>query len=72
MSQILYDEVPTVDLNDFTSSESTIKQNFVRALGDAFANIGFVAVETHGLSDEMTQKLYRSVEAFLPYQKRRS
>ena len=64
MSQILYDEIPTVDLNDFSSSESTIKQSCVRALGDAFANIGFVAVKNHGLSDEMTQRLYRSVEAF--------
>ncbi len=64
MSQILYDEVPSVDLKDFTSNESAIKQNFVRAIGDAFTNIGFVAVENHGLSEEMTQKLYRSVEAF--------
>ena len=60
----LYDEVPSLDLKDFTSRDPTAKQNFVRALGDAFERIGFVAVKNHGLSEALTQKLYRSVKQF--------
>ncbi len=64
MSAILLDEVPAVDLKDFTADESVPRQNFVQTLGDAFKNIGFVAVKNHGLSDAMTQDLYRAVKEF--------
>ncbi len=64
MSEILYDEVPTVDLKDFTSKKSTNKQNFVQTLGHAFNNIGFVAVKNHGLSDALTKRLYQAVKDF--------
>ena len=64
MSQTLYDEIPSLDLADFTSNETVVKQNFVRTLGDAFTNVGFVAVQNHGLSDRLTQKLYHSVRRF--------
>ena len=64
MSDILYDEVPSVDLADFTANDPARRDNFVRTLGDAFENIGFVAVKNHGLSDALTQKLYRSVKQF--------
>ena len=64
MSDILYDEVPSVDLEDFTADDAARQENFVRTLGDAFKNIGFVAVKNHGLSDAVTQKLYRSIEQF--------
>ena len=64
MSDILYDEVPSVDLNDFISDNPVRKQNFVQTLGNAYKNIGFVAVKNHGLSDALTEKLYRSVKQF--------
>ena len=64
MSKILYDEVPTVNLQDFTSKKFTDKQNFVQTLGNAFNNIGFVAVKNHGLSDAMTERLYQAVKDF--------
>ena len=64
MSDILYDEVPCVDLEDFTADDPARRENFVRTLGDAFENIGFVAVKNHGLSDALTQRLYRSVKQF--------
>ena len=63
MSQILYDEIPSLDLADFTSNDA-VKQNFVLTLGDAFTNVGFVAVQNHGLSARQTEKLYHSVRAF--------
>ena len=64
MSDILYDEVPSVDLEDFTADDPARKKDFVQTLGDAFENIGFVAVKNHGLSDALTQKLYRSIKQF--------
>ena len=64
ISDILYDEVPSVDLSDFTSENLMRKQNFVQTLGDAYKNIGFVAVKNHGLSDALTERLYRCVKQF--------
>ena len=64
MSNFLYDEIPSVDLSDFRSQNSKRKQNFVQNLGEAFQNIGFVAVENHGLSNELTDDLYRAVKQF--------
>lgn len=64
MAEILYDEVPSLDLADFTGGDESKKQQFVMALGDAYTNIGFVSIKNHGLSDELTHQLYESVEAF--------
>jgi len=64
MSEILYDEVPSLDLADFTSGDPEHKASFVKNLGDAWTNIGFVAVKNHGLSDELTEKLYDAVKKF--------
>lgn len=64
MSDILYEEIPAVDLNDFISDDPARKQNFVQTLGDAYQNIGFVAVKNHGLSDELSARLYHSVKQF--------
>lgn len=61
---ILYDEVPSLDLADFTGGSKAQKQNFVENLGQTFQDIGFVAIKNHGLSDELTAKLYQSVGEF--------
>ncbi|MEM7591759.1 MAG: 2-oxoglutarate and iron-dependent oxygenase domain-containing protein, partial [Cyanobacteria bacterium P01_A01_bin.83] len=64
MSKILYEQIPVVDLADFVDSESSRKQKFVQTLGQAFNHIGFVAVKNHGLSDQITQPLYKAVKDF--------
>ncbi|RKQ50912.1 isopenicillin N synthase-like dioxygenase [Roseivirga pacifica] len=64
MSQKLYDEIPSLDLADFTSGDQEKKDKFVQALGAAYNDIGFVAIKNHGLTDEMTQKLYSTIQAF--------
>ena len=64
MSEILFDEVPSLDLHDFTKGTPESKAAFVKKLGEAYTNIGFVAIKNHGLSDELTEKLYQSVQAF--------
>ena len=64
MSEKLYDEVPSLDLADFLSGDAERKNKFVQALGQAYQNIGFVAIKNHGLSDELTEKLYSTIKKF--------
>lgn len=64
MKEILYSEIPSLDLAHFTSGDATTKKKFVEDLGNAYQNIGFVAIKNHGLSDSLTQKLYASVQTF--------
>ncbi|RDV13816.1 isopenicillin N synthase family oxygenase [Pontibacter diazotrophicus] len=64
MSEILFDEVPSLDLADFTSGDAERRARFVNQLSDAYQNIGFIALRNHGLSDELTQRLYAATKAF--------
>lgn len=63
-SQELYDEIPSLDLADFTSGDPDRKARFVQDLGRAFNQIGFVAIRNHGLTDDLTKRLYDSAQAF--------
>ena len=60
----LPDSVPSLDLANFTSGDAQKKQQFVQDLGQAYTTIGFVAIKNHGLSDELTEKLYAAVKKF--------
>ncbi|WP_299818741.1 2-oxoglutarate and iron-dependent oxygenase domain-containing protein [uncultured Pontibacter sp.] len=64
MSEILFDEVPSLDLADFTSGDAERRAQFVKQLGDAYQNIGFIALRNHGLSDDLTAKLYAATQKF--------
>lgn len=62
--EILYDEIPSLDLADFTSGSEAKKAEFVSKLADAYQNIGFVAIKNHGLSEELQDKLYACIKKF--------
>jgi len=64
MSDILYNEIPSLDLGDFTSGDPEKKGDFVQALGKAYNNIGFVAIKNHGLSQELQEQLYATIKKF--------
>ena len=64
MEEILYDEILSLDLADFTKGDQTAKAKFVQDLGNAYHNIGFVAIKNHGLTDELTRSLYETVQKF--------
>jgi len=64
MQEILYKEVPSLDLADFYGGDTTKKQKFVESLGAAYHNIGFVAVRNHFLSGDIQDKLYNVIKAF--------
>ncbi len=57
-------KIPTVNLHDFISGNSTKKAEFVSAIGKAYEEIGFVALKGHFLSDELVQNLYDQIKAF--------
>lgn len=64
MSEKLFDEVPSLDLNDFTSGDPEKKAKFVRDLGEAYNSIGFVAIKNHYLTDELSERLYAIIKKF--------
>ena len=64
MKKDLFDDIPVLDLNDFTTGDINKKNEFVKNLGNAFNNIGFVAIKNHGLTESHIGKLYKIVQAF--------
>ena len=56
--------IPSVDLKDFVSGDQIRKQKFINEIGSAFENIGFVALKSHFLSDELVAKLYQEIKLF--------
>lgn len=64
MTQKLYNEIPSLDLEHFISGSSEEKENFVQDLGAAYNSIGFVAIKNHFLNDDVSEELYRLIEKF--------
>ena len=64
--------IPVVDLSDFLSGDETRKKNFVKELGKAYEEVGFVAVKNHGIPDDLIADLYKYVQQFfkLPSQEK--
>ena len=56
--------IPSLDLNDFLIGPKVNKLLFVENLGHAFNEVGFVAVKNHGLTDKLTQQLYKCFREF--------
>jgi len=56
--------IPSVDLEDFLSEDQAKKAQFVKKLGEAYEDIGFVAVTNHGISDELIKRLYAQIKLF--------
>lgn len=64
MSEVLLDHIPSLDLADFTSGDPVRKKKFVQELGAAYNTIGFVAVRNHYLTDDLSEKLYKTIKKF--------
>jgi len=73
-NKMLLEEIPSLDLADFRSSDSVLKAKFVEELGTAFNTIGFVAIKGHGLPESFTQSLYEQVELYfkMPDEKKKA
>lgn len=64
MDNTLHNEIPSLDLRNFTTGNNEAKQKFVEDLGQAYNTIGFVAIKGHYLTDELSQQLYKIIENF--------
>ncbi|CAZ98528.1 2-oxoglutarate and iron-dependent oxygenase domain-containing protein [Zobellia galactanivorans] len=56
--------IPSVDLRDFVSDSSERKEKFIKEIGAAFENIGFVALSGHFLSEDLVKNLYDEIKKF--------
>lgn len=56
--------IPLVDLSQFINGNNEQKVHFVKELGTAFEEVGFVSVKNHGISSELINSLYNVVESF--------
>lgn len=56
--------IPSLDLSDFLAGDPSRKGNFVRSLGKAYEDVGFVAIKNHGFQDELRDELYAQVKRF--------
>ncbi len=64
MAEILHDQIPSLDLADFTVGDPVKKKKFVEDLGAAYNTIGFVAIRNHFLKDALSQRLYDAIRRF--------
>ena len=64
MEEILYDEIPSLDLEKFCAGDKQSKEKFVADLGQAFQSIGFAAIRNHFLPDRLQEQLYAAIRRF--------
>ncbi|WP_268224179.1 isopenicillin N synthase family dioxygenase [Sinomicrobium oceani] len=56
--------IPSVDLREFLSEDPGKKKKFIREIGDAYEEIGFVALKGHFLSEQLVEDLYAEIKKF--------
>ena len=57
--------IPSLDLNDFLSNDKTRKDAFVKSVGKAYQEIGFLSLKNHFLSKDNVENLYEQIKSFL-------
>lgn len=61
--------IPVVDLSQFTEGTKEQRIEFVKELGEAFHNIGFVGVKNHGIPKQLIDDFYRYSKEFFALSK---
>ncbi|WP_164111214.1 MULTISPECIES: isopenicillin N synthase family dioxygenase [Sphingobacterium] len=56
--------IPRLNLLHYTDGSTEQRKQFVKDIGKAFNETGFVTIANHGLSDELISELYETVKAF--------
>ena len=56
--------IPSVNLADFISGDEKRKNKFIKEIGHAYENIGFVALKGHFLDDTLVNNLYSEIKNF--------
>lgn len=50
--------IPTIDLNDYTSGDAAARERLVKTLGDGLVEFGFLNVEGHGIDSSLIRGTY--------------
>ncbi|MEC8090642.1 MAG: 2-oxoglutarate and iron-dependent oxygenase domain-containing protein [Bacteroidota bacterium] len=63
-------QIPSFDLGDFLGNDNDKRLSFIKNLGRAYEEIGFVALKGHFLGKDLIDELYSQVRLFfsLPYE----
>ena len=61
--------VPVLDLAKWTDGSTEQKSQFVAELGDAFHEIGFIAIKNHGIPMSLIEDFYSSSKSFFALDK---
>jgi isopenicillin N synthase-like dioxygenase len=63
-------QIPKLDLQQYIQGDASAQKQFVADLGNAFTEIGFVALKGHLLSPSLQENLYTQIRAFfdLPFE----
>ena len=66
-------KIPSVNLKDFLSEDPNKKKQFIKDIGKAYEEIGFVALKGHFLDDTLVDNLYKEIKNFfaLPVETKR-
>lgn len=56
--------IPVVDLSKFTVGDPSQKAEFIQNIGNAFHEVGFVAVTNHGIPKQLIDDFYDAANAF--------
>ncbi len=56
--------IPSVNLDDFLSGDPDRKLKFIKEIGSAYENIGFVALKGHFLDESLVERLYSEIRNF--------
>ena len=56
--------IPRLDLLQYTEGDAAARKQFSDDIGRAFNESGFVTIANHGLSDELIDQLYQTVQTF--------
>lgn len=56
--------IPSMDLADYTNGSASQRAQFIQDIGQAYEDIGFVAIRNHGIDDSLIAKFYEVVKAF--------
>ena len=57
-------KVPTLDISKFTSGNAEKIKEFSDEIGNSFNQTGFAIIKNHGLTEEITKKLYSAIQSF--------
>jgi isopenicillin N synthase-like dioxygenase len=66
--------IPVLDLQDYLGGSPAQQEGFVASMGGALKDIGFFALQNHGVDYRLIEKAYRLAEGFfdLPEERKRS